>query len=49
MGTAMACPESIMNQETEYLKALQVAESYKIEGNQLQITSSDKVLNFKLK
>ena len=49
MGTAMACPEPIMNQEMEYLKTLQAAENYKIEGNQLQITSGDKVLNFKLK
>jgi putative lipoprotein len=49
MGTAMACDEPIMNQEMEYLKALQAAESYEIEGNQLQVTSGDKVLNFKLK
>ena len=49
MGTAMACPEDVMNQETEYLKALQVAENYEIEGNQLRINSGDKVLNFKLR
>jgi len=49
MSTEMACDEPIMNQETEYLEALRAAVNYKIEGNQLQITSSDKVLNFKLK
>ena len=49
MGTAMACPEPIMEQEMEYLKALQEAESYKIDSNQLQITSGDNVLIFKLK
>jgi len=49
VSTEIACPEPIMNQEMEYLKALQAAESYKIEGNQLQIISGDKVLNFKLK
>jgi hypothetical protein len=30
----------------EYLEALQASENYKIKGNQLQITSGDKVLNF---
>lgn len=49
--TEMACmePEGIMDQEQDYLTILQNAETYRIEGNQLQINSSDKVLNFKLK
>ncbi len=49
VSTEMACPEPIMTQEMEYLEALQAAEKYEIEGNQLQITSGNKVLNFKLK
>jgi len=41
-------PEGVMDQEQEYLTILESAESYERKGNQLQITSSDKVLNFKL-
>jgi len=49
--TEMAClePEGIMDQEQEYLAILESAETFKIEGNQLQINSGDKVLNLKLK
>ena len=48
--TEMYCmePEGIMDQEQVYLTILENAETYEIEGNQLQINSSDKVLNFKL-
>ena len=49
ISTMMACPEPIMNQELEYLATLQAAESYSIDGDQLQITSGDKVLIFKPK
>ena len=49
MNTAMACPDPVMEQEMEYLEALQAAENYEIEGNQLLITSGDKVLNYQLK
>jgi len=49
MGTAMACPESIMKQEMEYLSALQTAESYEIKDGQLQITCAGKALIFKQK
>jgi len=48
-STMMSCGEQIDQQEIQYLQILQNAESYKIEGNQLQITSGDKVLIFKLK
>jgi putative lipoprotein len=40
MGTAMACPEPIMKQEMEYLKALQEAQSFQIQDRQLTITSA---------
>jgi len=49
MSTEMACPESIMKQEMEYLEALQAAESYEIKDGQLHITCAGKALNFKLK
>jgi len=48
VSTEMACSESIMNQEQEYLAILQNAESYEIEDDQLQIFSGDKVLIFEL-
>jgi putative lipoprotein len=48
-STMMSCGEEIDQQEIEYLQIVQNAESYEIDGNQLQITSGDKVLIFKLK
>jgi len=48
-STMMACPAPIMNQEQEYLTILQNAESYNIEGDQLQIVGVDKVLVFRRK
>ena len=48
-STMMAGPQPLMDQETEYLKAIQVAESYKIEGSQLTITCGSKVLIFRKK
>ncbi|MDO8688136.1 MAG: META domain-containing protein [Dehalococcoidales bacterium] len=44
--TAMAGPQPLMDQETEFLKSLQAAESYKIEGDKLTITCGGKVLIF---
>ncbi len=45
----MGCPEpqGILEQETQYLQALQSAESYKIEDGKLQITSGNQVLIFR--
>ena len=43
-STLMACPEEIMDQETEYLATLQEAESYNIIENQLTITCDDRKL-----
>jgi len=48
-STMMSCGEEIDQQEIEYLQILQNAESYEIDGNQLQINSGDKVLIFKVK
>jgi putative lipoprotein len=48
-STMMSCGEEIDQQEIEYLQILQDAESYEIDGNQLQINSGDKVLIFKVK
>ncbi len=47
--TEMGCPEpqGILEQETQYLQALQSAESYKIEDGKLQITSGNQVLIFR--
>ena len=45
-STRMACQETVMNQETEYLEILQNIESFDIEGDQLRIVSGDKVLLF---
>jgi heat shock protein HslJ len=40
-ATRMACPEALANQETNYLKALESAESFVIEGTSLAIHSRD--------
>jgi heat shock protein HslJ len=40
-GTRMACPEPLANQETNYLKALERAQSFVIEGTSLAIHSRD--------
>jgi len=45
-ATAMAGPQPLMDQEKEYLTALQAAESYKIEGDKLTITCGGKALIF---
>ncbi len=47
--TEMGCPEpaGILEQETQYLKALQSAESYEISVGKLQITSGNQVLIFR--
>lgn len=44
--TAMAGPQPLMDQETEFLTLLQAAESYKIDGDKLTITCGGKVLIF---
>jgi heat shock protein HslJ len=48
--TERACvePEGVMEQEQKYLSALQAAESYTIEGGELQIFCGDQVLVFTL-
>ncbi|MFC2020304.1 META domain-containing protein [Chloroflexota bacterium] len=46
-STMMYCTESIMEQETQYLKALQAAESYQIKDGQLIIDYGQKVLVFR--
>ena len=48
-STMMSCGEQIDQQEIQYLQILQNAESYKIDGNQLQIISGNQALIFKLK
>lgn len=40
-ATRMACPEALANQEANYLKALESAESFVIEGTSLAIQSRD--------
>ncbi len=41
-------PEGVMEQEQQYLKALQSAKSYEIEDGKLQITSANQVLVFRV-
>ena len=48
-STMMACPEDIMEQERVYLQALQAAESYEIDGDELRINCGEEVLVFKRK
>ena len=47
-STEMACEEGIMDQEAQYLSALAAANSYSIEGSQLEISydGGAEVLNF---
>ncbi len=45
-ATTMAGPQPLMDQEKEYLTALQAAESYKIEGDKLTITCGSKAVIF---
>ena len=47
-STEMACiePEGVMEQEQEYLSTLQAAESYTIEGTELEIFCGNKILVF---
>ena len=49
-ATEMYCeePEGVMDQEQEYLAALQLAESYEIDGDELRIHCGDQVLVFSL-
>lgn len=39
-------PEGVMDQEYQYLKILQAAESFRIEGGKLRITAGDQILIF---
>ena len=48
-STMMACPEEIMNQESQYVSILAKAESYKIEEGKLTISGTGKILVFKQK
>lgn len=45
-STMMGGPQALMDQEKEYLTAIQAADSYKIEGDKLTITCAGKVLVF---
>ena len=47
--TMMMCADEIMDQETEYLTALQSATNYKVEGAALEITSPDSKLVYSAK
>ncbi|MFC1874276.1 DUF4382 domain-containing protein [Chloroflexota bacterium] len=49
-ATEMYCaePEGVMDQEQEYLAALQLAESYEIDGDELRINCGNQVLVFSL-
>ncbi len=40
-ATRMACPEALANQEANYLKALESAESFVVEGTSLAIDTRD--------
>jgi len=44
--TEMYClePEGVMEQEYQYLKTLQTAESYQVQGGKLQINCGDQIL-----
>ncbi|MFC2013846.1 META domain-containing protein [Chloroflexota bacterium] len=48
-ATEMYCaePEGVMDQEQEYLATLQLAESYEIDGDELRVQCSSKILIFK--
>lgn len=46
MSTEMAGPEPLMNQESTFLKILQSAESFDMEGQTLTITGTEGVLVF---
>ena len=48
-ATEMYCmePEGVMDQEQEYLAILQLAESYEIDGDELQLNCGNQVLIFK--
>lgn len=48
-STMMAGPQDTMDQESRYFTLLQTAESFKIEGKQLQITCGQNTLNFRHK
>jgi len=50
-ATEMAClePEGVMAQENMYLRTLQSAESYKIQGNELRIDCGDEILVYTAK
>jgi heat shock protein HslJ len=42
--TRMACPQEIMDQETQYLAALQSADKYRIEGTGMELRTKDDAL-----
>ena len=48
-ATEMYCmePDGLMDQEQQYLAILQLAESYEIDGNELQINCGSQVLIFR--
>ena len=50
-ATEMYCmePEGVMDQEQEYLKTLQTAESFQLQDGKLQITCGSEILNYTAK
>ena len=40
----MACPQEIMDQETQYLAALQTAATFRIEGTRMELRTQDGAL-----
>jgi len=51
VSTEMGCiePEGVLEQELQYLKALQAAESYEIKDGKLEINCSAQILVFNAK
>ena len=42
--TMMACPEEIMQQESDFVSALRMTTTYKVYGDTLELRTGDRVL-----
>jgi copper homeostasis protein (lipoprotein) len=42
--TMMACPEALMQQESDFVSALKMTTSYKVSGDTLELRNGDRVL-----
>jgi len=42
--TMMACPEELMQQESDFVSALRMTSGYRISGDMLELRSGDRVL-----